>query len=341
MGKYKKFLDRQVFKHYVSLGGSCHVAASMAKLGIRNFSGPFDWYISPLRGVLQCLDMDFDGFLSLENLKVSDNQRTFIDTKYEFNFPHEIKRSLEADYDEIYEKYQKRISRFRTIIKEPTCFIRSTQEHEIPYIKENRKWIDSIIKRSNSENEIIYIVQNVSESHQLSYPFFAAEYQYVWYFNRRSLRTLFDSNAELRNFLVEHYSDEERKKNLFFDLQEQNKTLEIVEYRYELMIQIEQISVEKIDIPQNVVIYGAGNLGKALCRKLSSVCRVKCMVDRLPKEKDYEGIPVVRYDDFIRNKEYTNMLVIITPVYSLDEISFDLSKAGVRDFISVEEYFNK
>ena len=61
MGKYKKFLDRQVFKHYVSLGGSCHVAASMAKLGIRNFSGPFDWYISPLRGVLQCLDMDFDG----------------------------------------------------------------------------------------------------------------------------------------------------------------------------------------------------------------------------------------------------------------------------------------
>ena len=124
-------------------------------------------------------------------------------------------------------------------------------------------------------------------------------------------------------------------------MQEQNKTLEIVKYRYELMIQIEQISVEKIDIPQNVVIYGAGNLGKALCRKLSSVCRVKCMVDRLPKEKDYEGIPVVRYDDFIRNKEYTNMLVIITPVYSLDEISFDLSKAGVRDFISVEEYFNK
>ena len=51
------------FKNFISLGYYCGTAASMSKLGIRNSSGPFDWYTSELIGVLECLENDFSDFL--------------------------------------------------------------------------------------------------------------------------------------------------------------------------------------------------------------------------------------------------------------------------------------
>lgn len=46
-----------MFANYISLGGECFIAASMAKYGLRSFSGPFDWCISPpfIEGVIPLL----------------------------------------------------------------------------------------------------------------------------------------------------------------------------------------------------------------------------------------------------------------------------------------------
>lgn len=329
-----------MFENYVSLGNACHVAASMGKLGIRAFSGPFDWYVSSLKGVFECLDNDFEDFLCRDNLELSDNPRIFKDKKYDFIFQHEIKTTLDVDYAEIYEKYQRRIDNFRARIKENTCFIRAISNNDIGYVEDNEKWIDGIVKKSNENNEIIYVVVNAESGKELDFPFFKAEYAYCSWFGRRSLRSLFDNSEKLREFLLSNYDEKRRIKNLVFDLQAENERLRIPEYIYVLLNQIEDIDVDKIDIPQNIVIYGAGNVGKAFCRKIQSVSKVDCFVDRNPKASEYNGIPIMWYKEFIESK-FRSELVVITPTYILDEIVTDLTNDNVKNVVSVEKYFMK
>lgn len=68
-----------------------------------------------------------------ENLKVSEEngERVFCDGKYNIIYNHDVKESLKEEYDDIYNKYQRRIERFRTEIKDLSCFIcgiRNTEE---------------------------------------------------------------------------------------------------------------------------------------------------------------------------------------------------------------------
>ena len=72
-----------MFEKFISLGWYCGTAAAMSKLGIRSFSGPFDWYQSDFSGVLNCLDNDFDDFLEKKNLVQLDIQQftTFLKNK--------------------------------------------------------------------------------------------------------------------------------------------------------------------------------------------------------------------------------------------------------------------
>ena len=58
-----------MFEYFISLGSNCPTAASMAKQGLRAFSGPFDWLITKnLEYVLHFIENDFDKFLLYENL---------------------------------------------------------------------------------------------------------------------------------------------------------------------------------------------------------------------------------------------------------------------------------
>lgn len=40
-------VDKNVFTHVVSLGWFCSVARELEKAGLREFSMPFDWCLSP------------------------------------------------------------------------------------------------------------------------------------------------------------------------------------------------------------------------------------------------------------------------------------------------------
>lgn len=80
-----------MFDNFISLGSACPVAASMAKWGLRSWSGPFDWLTtSSFRWVLQCLEMDFRDFLKRENLvHIKDEPRGFMDRVNGFRYTHD------------------------------------------------------------------------------------------------------------------------------------------------------------------------------------------------------------------------------------------------------------
>ena len=55
-----------MFRHYISLGCFCGTASAMSKYGLRSFSGPFDWCVSSLSGILHFMENNFTDFLCRE-----------------------------------------------------------------------------------------------------------------------------------------------------------------------------------------------------------------------------------------------------------------------------------
>lgn len=149
-----------MFQNFISLGVNCSVAHALAKYGLRSFSGPFDWCTSNFgQGVIPLMESDFAEFLSYGNLQVSEeNEKVFDDVKYKINYNHDVKKSLEEEYADIYQKYQQRIARFREEIKSPTCFVRGCwSTEELSWIHDHEDQIISVIKK-HPENKIIFVI---------------------------------------------------------------------------------------------------------------------------------------------------------------------------------------
>lgn len=312
-----------MFENFISLGYYCGVAASMSKLGIRNCSGPFDWYISGFEGVLECIEKDFYDFLDINNLEVVSNGIAIRDRKHDFHLGHEIKVSFEKDYDAIYQKYMRRIDVFREQIKKKTCFIRAVRDSgELLYIQNNMQDINRIIKRQNVENEIIYIVSNsILGSWNLTYPFFVVTSSYEGK-RLEEIRKLFDNEKKLQGFCIENFDEKKRYQNMIFDLQKESRR---IEYRYWLVTKIETMDFDKTSIPNEIIIYGAGTIGKVFYHKIKNMCKVLFFLDSKPQNDNYgEGVPVIQRNKM--NTKYSGVAIIITPCYEYQEI-----KAGLID----------
>lgn len=157
------------YTNYVSLGYFCSIAQDLEKLGLRNFSSPFDWGLSSFSNVIAAIDNKFDNFMDYQNLLQSIVHRNhYCDKKYNFYFFHDFDayKSLDKQYQSVKEKYYRRINRFLKKIESPTLFIRyiSTEELddsgksvELEWIEQNYQYIINVLKRYNPDNNIIYI----------------------------------------------------------------------------------------------------------------------------------------------------------------------------------------
>ena len=164
------------YKNYISLGYFCGVAQDLEKMGLRNQSSPFDWGISNFENVIDAIDNKFYGFMDYENLSQDVNIRNhYRDDLYRFYFFHDFSqyRSLDKQYEEVKNKYYRRINRFLQTIKEPTLFVRyiSTEELdennksvELKWIECNYKRILSVLRKYNPENDIIFIGDEILKS---------------------------------------------------------------------------------------------------------------------------------------------------------------------------------
>lgn len=231
------------FDSFISLGGQCSTASSLSKYGLREFSGPFDWFVSSFEGVISTLDNNFEEFIFKQNLIVSeDNNRTFIDTKYDFIFMHDIEISgLEKEYSNIKKKYDNRIKRFLKRSQNPVCYVRTiNNQKELDYITENADHIRKSITKWNSHSMIIFIaLKNQEIPNNFPFTIYQTEmYRYYGSF-REGLRSAFDTIPEFVNFCKSHYDTHKRIENKIFDI-ETEKTISFSR------INLERHAVEEI-----------------------------------------------------------------------------------------------
>lgn len=212
----------------ISLGWFCGTASSLSKLGLRNFSGPFDWYCSDFDSVINQIDNEFKDFMKKENLEIVDNNpKIFIDKKYNFYYNHDIKENFEMEYNVIYDKYIRRAQRFIENIKNPTCFFRAIRsEKEIEYIVNNTDYIENTLKRYNSRNVIIYMLLNSMTVLPNNLKWFRLTLEQ---YNKKiyEMRNMFRQSEELLLFCETLLKTEQIELNKRYDI-EKNKLLDFV-----------------------------------------------------------------------------------------------------------------
>lgn len=160
-----KLTDINSFENIISLGFFCGVAETIQKVGLRKKSYPFDWVISnEFEKVVSLIENDFKGWLNLESLYQSkENREQYTNTKYNIGFFHDFDRytSLDQQINNVRKKYEKRINRFYEDIKKPTLFIRYlSSQSDFEYALKNNSKIESLLKRYNKQNQILYIANN-------------------------------------------------------------------------------------------------------------------------------------------------------------------------------------
>lgn len=201
------------YKNVISLGFFCSVALEIERIGLREFSSPFDWLISDFTSVINLIDNNFEDFLEIGYLyQYKHNRAYYINKKYNLAFFHDFDeyKSLENQINQIQEKYQKRIDRFYQRIKEPTLFIRYIKNYdELKYIENNFDYIQKILKRFNLANDVLFVANNDIVSKEIKI------YNVQSDLNDTVAREFIFKNNELKNFLMGNiYNLNSREANI-------------------------------------------------------------------------------------------------------------------------------
>jgi hypothetical protein len=72
--------------NYMSIGHDCSPAATLRNLNIRSYAMPFDWVVSNLQIIKDCIEDNFNDYH--KNLIFNSTKTRLIDT-YGFQFPHD------------------------------------------------------------------------------------------------------------------------------------------------------------------------------------------------------------------------------------------------------------
>lgn len=163
----------EILKHrqwdaVVSIGGTCQVAYQIKRLGLRAFSGPFDWLFSTEPDmVTEVLDKDFEGWLLRENLHEEPSQtecRRIIDDKYHMIHQHifPADRTYEESYDDVKKIVDRRVGRFLSFKEgnKDILFVRTN------LTSEEAKMMGEVIERRYGANAYL-LVMNHTKDHEV------------------------------------------------------------------------------------------------------------------------------------------------------------------------------
>jgi|Transcript_55067 hypothetical protein len=93
---------------FISVGCYCGVALTLESMGLRKAAYPFDWVRAPIEGILECLETEFEDFLSFERIQPGQGgQKFFFDTSWGGSFWHH-----DIEDEGARETFARRIDRF-------------------------------------------------------------------------------------------------------------------------------------------------------------------------------------------------------------------------------------
>jgi hypothetical protein len=159
--------------NYISLGSTCGLAYQLQKLNLKKESLPFDWIRSnSISSVLYLIKNNFDGFL--DNLIHIKNDDKFPEVDEDFNedlinietniyrnekfclgFFHDFNKN--TSFNNVKEKYDRRIKRFYEKVKSPSIFIRDELNFKQKDIEIYNELYEELIKYNN-QNQFILII---------------------------------------------------------------------------------------------------------------------------------------------------------------------------------------
>ena len=150
-----------MYEQVISLGFFCSVALELKRLNLRSGSGPFDWVISDLKGILRLMENNFEDFLNPKFLVQNKvYPYIYVNIRYLIEFYHDFNPNIpmEAQIEEIQNKYKKRIEKFYHDITTPTLFVRYIKnQEEYDFICKTHNDIISVLKKFNIHNDWILI----------------------------------------------------------------------------------------------------------------------------------------------------------------------------------------
>lgn len=151
---------------YISLGYDCSPAATLHNLDLRSEALPFDWIVSSLELIMDCIDNNFETFH--QNLSLDDSHTRLVDS-YGFQFLHDypldetrqIVSSWHQYHQEVLEKYKRRISRFYKYLENDQPIIFLCRNYSVESIVKFSEYINKKFKKNN-----IYFIVSSHENYE-------------------------------------------------------------------------------------------------------------------------------------------------------------------------------
>ncbi len=157
---------------FISFGSDCRCASALNALSLRKCSLPFDWIVSHYDGIEKCINDDFKDFHKNISLNIT---KTRVIDEYGFLFPHDYPHNKITDinilnnddnwfeekticenymdfYDNVYQKYSRRIERFKTIMTSDVNIIILYKGNT-----ENAEKILTLVKNKYNKNNIMIV----------------------------------------------------------------------------------------------------------------------------------------------------------------------------------------
>lgn len=210
------------FEHVIAFGSARNVAAGLSRLGLRENSGPFDWYMSNLALNLTLLENHFEDFLNPDNLVHHPhplNNGEYFDQKYHMGFIHDFDPAQDApplseQIDGVRAKYRRRIDYLYECLKQPTLFVHSICSRDAVYVNDHIEEIRARLRAFHPGNDILFLSHSCEPA---DYPNVKI-YKVGMHDNDHVTGMCFDDNKELHDFLTspETYPVEKRARNLDF-----------------------------------------------------------------------------------------------------------------------------
>lgn len=249
-------------------------------------------------------------------------------------FPHE-ECSFRDRYNELELKYKRRIDRFFSETKKKTCFLRScASSEEVTYILENYQYIDRIIKKQNSQNEIVFLIRKelyIPKPIPFRYYVMSGKYS-----SGVPLKHYFDDANPFLDFCAHHYDAVSIIKNIVFDSKKGEKEALIRQRRYETLLKLFELDCADIAVPKDIVIYGAGNIGSAFYKKVKGKSNVLCFIDKQKAGKEIGGIPIIRLEELDCSEDIS---IIVTATYDYNIICEEIKRFRTNaKIISLDSY---
>ena len=221
-------MEKIIYNEVLLIGKNCFVASGLGKNGFRSFSGPFDWCVTTMQCVMHYLKTDFSDFLLRENLKiVANNPHIFYDVTTGMTFNHDLNNNLDDEFDNIKIKYQRRIDKFKEALNKGACLVRFVfDQNEIDWIVANNDRCKKVLKQYNTINNFVYVIhKKLTIPSDAGFVYFIYDDSLLTGMVRDKLRNSFEciDNNALNVYLAEHYSLEKRKRNIIFDLKNEQK----------------------------------------------------------------------------------------------------------------------